>query len=296
MVKWFDFRKKDLRQRNRGKSIMDELIAHIGKEWGRTVDPTPFGHGHINSTFLTVEEPKLVVQEINTYVFPNYKGMMENIFGVTAHLKQKGLTTVDMLKTSDGKLFAEADGRVFRAYRYIDNAVCYESVTPDILKKSGFAIGAFQNALADYPAKTLCEVIPFFHDTPKRFSDLLAAVEADTAGRAGEDVAEIAFYKAHEAFYSCVTSAMAKKKIPLAVTHNDTKVNNILFAADSGEPLALIDLDTVMPGSRLYDFGDALRTGGATAAEDEENLSLVGLDAEKYASFAEGYLQVVGLS
>ena len=188
----------------------------------------------------------------------------------------------------------EIGGRYFRAYLFIEDSVAYDMVTPETLKKAGRAFGEFQKQLADFPADTLSEVIPNFHNTPSRFADLLRAIEENAAKRADDDGEEIAFFLAHEAFYNTVTDRLKDGRIPLAVTHNDTKINNILFDAESGDALAVIDLDTVMPGSRLYDFGDALRTGGSTAAEDEENLSLVGFDEEKFRAFTEGYLAVMG--
>ena len=137
-------------------------------------------------------------------------------------------------------------------------------------------------------------MIKNFHNTPSRYADLCRAIEEDRACRAASDGAEIDFYKSHAAFYSIVTDRLADGRIPLAVTHNDTKINNLLFDKETGRPLAVIDLDTVMPGSRLYDFGDALRTGAAIAAEDEEDLSRVGFSAEKFHAFTKGYLRATG--
>ena len=162
------------------------------------------------------------------------------------------------------------------------------------MRLAGQAFGEFGRHLADFPADTLFEVIPHFHDTPSRYRDLLAAIEKNAAGRLADDAEEIAFFAKYEDFYRTVTDRLSDGRLPLAVTHNDTKINNILFDAADGHPLAVIDLDTVMPGSRLYDFGDALRTGAATAAEDEEDLSLVGFDKEKFAAFTEGYLAATG--
>ena len=281
---------------------MNEANRLPEEEYGIKIIPTLYGNGHINKTYVTESTPRLIVQEINTSIFRDPVAMMNNIIGVTAHMRKKLASagkdpdryTLTVVPTKDGKLYTEIDGRFFRAYLFIEDSMCYDMVTPETLRLAGGAFGEFQKHLADYPAETLFEVIPNFHNTPSRYADLLAAIEKDAVGRAAEDSEEIAFFRAHEAFYHTVTDRLADGRLPLAVTHNDTKINNILFDAANGHSLAVIDLDTVMPGSRLYDFGDALRTGAATAAEDEEDLSLVGFDPEKFAAFTEGYLAATG--
>lgn len=279
-----------------------ELLEQLEKAYGVKIVPSLYGNGHINKTYVTATSPRLIIQEINTGIFKNPEAMMENILSVTAHIskkleaegKDKSRYTLTVAPTADGKPFIEIDGKFFRAYLFIEDSVCYDLVTPETLEKAGFAFGAFQSYLADFPAETLSEVIPDFHNTPARFETFLSSVEKDVKGRAKEDAEEIAFFRAHEAFMRTVTDRLADGRIPLAVTHNDTKINNILFDAKTGDALAVIDLDTVMPGSRLYDFGDALRTGAATAAEDEEELSLVSFDEAKFEGFTRGYLRAVG--
>ncbi len=278
------------------------IFDKLEKAYGVSLLPELYGNGHINKTYITKEKPRLIIQEINTGIFKDPEAMMENILSVTGHIakkleaegKDKARYTLTVVPTADGRFFTEIDGKFFRAYRFIEGSVCYDLVTPETLKKAGAAFGAFQNYLADFPAETLAEVIPNFHNTPARFATFLASIEKDAAGRAAEDAEEIAFFRAHEAFMHIVTDRLADGRIPLAVTHNDTKINNILFDAQTADALAVIDLDTVMPGSRLYDFGDALRTGAATAAEDEEDLSLVGFDEAKFEAFTRGYLSAVG--
>lgn len=277
------------------------IFESLEKAYGVKILPDLYGNGHINKTYVSEESPRLIIQEINTGIFKDPKAMMGNILAVTKHIRAKleaegkdpSRYTLTVAPTADGKSYTEIDGKFFRAYYYIEDSVCYDMVTPETLEKAGNAFGVFQNYLADFPAQTLAEVIPNFHNTPVRFETFLASVQKDVCARAEEDKEEIAFFKAHEAFMRTVTDRLADGRIPLAVTHNDTKINNILFDAKTKDALAVIDLDTVMPGSRLYDFGDALRTGAATAAEDEEDLSLVSFDEAKFEAFTRGYLSAV---
>ncbi len=277
-------------------------LSLLEKEYGVSIDSSLYGNGHINKTYISNSVPRLLIQQINTAVFPDPAGMMDNILSVTAYLqkhfarlgKNPARYTLTVVPTLSGKNYVQIDDAFYRAYLFIENSVCYDMVTPETLEKAGFAFGGFGKDLSDFPADTLNEVIPNFHNTPSRFADLCRAIEKDACGRAAGDKEEIAFFRAHEAFYRTVTDRIADGRIPLAVTHNDTKINNILFDKETGEAIAVIDLDTVMPGSRLYDFGDALRTGAATAAEDEEDLSLVGFDAEKFRAFTHGYLAAAG--
>ena len=280
----------------------NNTLSLVNEAYGIKIIPTLYGNGHINKTYVTESQPRLIVQEINTNIFKDPVAMMENIVAVTEHLGKKlradgkdpDRYTLTVVPAKDGAMYKEIDGKFYRAYLFIEDSTCFDMVTPETLRLAGLAFGEFGKQLADFPAETLSEVIPHFHDTPSRYRDLLAAIEKDTVGRAKEDTEEIAFFESFRTFYATVTDRLADGRLPLAVTHNDTKINNILFDAADGHPLAVIDLDTVMPGSRLYDFGDALRTGAATAAEDETDLSLVGFDKEKFAAFTAGYLAATG--
>lgn len=280
----------------------NNTLSLVEQAYGIKIIPTLYGNGHINKTYVTESRPRLIVQEINTNIFKDPVSMMENIVAVTMHLgkklRQEGKDpdryTLTVVPAKDGEMYKCFDGKFYRAYLFIEDSTCFDMVTPDTLRLAGLAFGEFGKQLADFPAETLAEVIPHFHDTPSRYRDLLAAIEKDAVGRAAEDGEEIAFFKSYSDFYATVTDRLKDGRLPLAVTHNDTKINNILFDAADGQPLAVIDLDTVMPGSRLYDFGDALRTGAATAAEDETDLSLVSFDKEKFAAFTEGYLKATG--
>jgi len=187
-----------------------ELLEQLEKAYGVKIVPSLYGNGHINKTYVTATSPRLIIQEINTGIFKNPEAMMENILSVTAHIskkleaegKDKARYTLTVAPTADGKPFIEINGKFFRAYLFIEDSVCYDLVTPETLEKAGFAFGAFQSYLADFPAETLSEVIPDFHNTPARFETFLSSVEKDVKGRAKEDAEEIAFFRAHHYVFS----------------------------------------------------------------------------------------------
>ena len=176
----------------------------------------------------------------------------------------------------------------------IENTVTYQSVTDrEVFKNSGRAFGEFQNYLAQFDASKLTETIKRFHDTPKRFADFKTALEADSFNRAKDCKVEIEFILSHEDTYGIAMAGLKDGSLPLRVTHNDTKLNNILMDAESGAARAVIDLDTIMPGSMLFDFGDSIRFGASTAAEDEQDLSKVHFDIDLFRAYAEGYCEAV---
>jgi len=244
--------------------------------------------GHINSTFLIeAGEAKYILQKINTAVFKNPYAVMENIEKVTAHLKKKGVDTLDFLKTNDGKIYFENQSGFFRCYAFLQGKDL-EAPTKENMKKCGVAFGAFQKALSDFDASELTEVIPNFHNTKQRYLNLQKALNEDKFGRKKDCeklLADIEVMK-HMAFH------IGKKTLPLRVTHNDTKTNNVLELANGN--FAVIDLDTVMPGLSAYDFGDAIRFGANTAQENEEDLSKVNFSLPVFESFARGYLSQIG--
>lgn len=227
---------------------------------------------------------------------------MANIEAVTEHLRMKTLKrggdpsreAMRIVPTHDGNSFYRSpQGDYWRAYDFIEGARTYEMVeNPLHFYHAGRAFGQFQLLLSDFPAHTLHETIARFHDTRKRFGDFLQAVGADSYGRAEGVQEEIAFILAREGDTSVIVDLMAQGKVPLRVTHNDTKLNNIMIDDETGEGICVLDLDTVMPGSILYDFGDAIRFGASTALEDETNLDLVSLDLELFTAYAKGYLSV----
>lgn len=261
-----------------------------------------YGNGHINDTYCTSTDD-FILQRINTNVFKNPEEMMDNIEKVTAFLREKiaaaggdtARETMTVIKTHDGKnCFWVDDDNVYRVYTFVQNTKSIEKGTREEMYEAGRGFGRFQRYLSDYPADTLFETIKDFHNTPKRVEAFEEAVKADAAGRAASVKEEIEFVRKCAAFASVVTDGIADGTIPLRVTHNDTKINNILFDDKTGEAVCVIDLDTVMPGSALYDFGDALRIGASTAAEDEADLGIVKFDKEIFKMFAKGYFEEMG--
>lgn len=260
----------------------------------------PYGDGHINDTYITDTDPKYILQKINTNVFKDYDRLMNNIALVTEFLANKirenggdpAVETLTIIKTVDGKNYYKLGDDVYRVYDFI-NGVSYNLPNTQLLLEAGKAFGKFQNQLADFDASLLFESIPNFHHTRKRFGNLVAAIEADKMGRAADIKADINFALSCEKYVDVVLDGIADGSIPLRVTHNDTKINNVLFDANTNKCLSVIDLDTVMPGSMLYDFGDALRFGASSAKEDETDLSVVYCQLDKFEAFTEGFLSQV---
>lgn len=268
-------------------------------------------NGHINSTFVldfdnNGEISQYLLQQINVNVFAEPDKLMQNITGVTEHLKgiirknggNPSRETLNFKKAKSGKAyFVSDDGRYWRCYDYVTNAYSCQSIEdPVVFYNSAVAFGNFQRLLADYPAESLFETIPNFHNTVSRYSDFLTAVEKNLSGRADNVKEEIAFAMAREADCHTVVDLIAEGKLPVRVTHNDTKLNNVLFDTDTNKGICVIDLDTVMPGSALYDFGDSIRFGANHAAEDEKDLSLVYLDLGLFEQYCRGYLSSAGKS
>ena len=261
----------------------------------------PYGNGHINDTFLVVADRRYILQRMNTVVFPRPEELMENILGVTGHIRAKvseaggdaSRCTLNVVPTLAGKpFFCDETGGYWRMYDFVEGTVTYEVVeSKEDFRRCAEAFGVFQRQLADYPAEKLHESIVNFHNTPWRYENLMKAVEKDACGRLAEVQDEVAFAKAREEFAKTLEKARANGTLPLRVTHNDTKLNNILFDAESGAAACVIDLDTVMPGYSVNDFGDSIRFGANTAVEDETDLSKVSLDLELFEAYAEGFLR-----
>lgn len=275
-------------------------LNDIMRQFGVEATLTAYGNGHINDTYCD-KKAGVILQRINTSVFTRPTELMENMEGVTNFLREKITAaggdpereTLTIMKTLDGKNYVQYDeANAFRMLRYIDNTMSIdEGASYEYLYKAGKGFGHFQKMLSDFPVEKLHETIPNFHHTPKRVEALKTAIRENLAGRAASVEAEIDFALEQSVFANVVVEGMKNGEIPLRVTHNDTKINNILFDQESGEAVCVVDLDTVMPGSMLYDFGDALRIGGSTAAEDEVDLSKVHFDVEAFRSFAKGYLE-----
>lgn len=249
-----------------------------------------YGNGHINFTYLVHVDmdgttKRMILQQMNKNIFKNPVGVMENILGVTSHLRKKIIErggdpereTLNVVPSKDGKpYFVDSEGEYWRVYHYIEGATCYDQVADDEdFYQSGYAFGNFQCLLADYPAETLHETIPQFHDTAKRFADFKRAVQEDVMGRVASVQREIEFALAREADTRVLGDMLAKGELPLRVTHNDTKLNNIMIDDKTRQGICVIDLDTVMPGLSVHDFGDSIRFGASTAAEDETDLDKV---------------------
>lgn len=266
----------------------------------------PYGNGHINDTFLCVTETgrRLILQRLNHSIFKEPRRIMENIAGVTEHIRAKvaaaggdaARCTLTVLKTEAGELcFCDSIGSYWRLYEFVEQTVTRERAeSMEEFRSCAEAFGRFGGQLADYPAETLYEAIANFHHTPTRFANLLDAIRRDPVGRVKEVEAEIAFALAREEFASSLERAHDEGRLPLRVTHNDTKLNNILFDDTTLLPACVIDLDTVMPGYTVNDFGDSIRFGANTAAEDERDLSKVSLDMTLYEAYREGYLKGCG--
>lgn len=281
---------------------MMEICGAFALE-GRVESFAPFGSGHINSTFQVRTDAgrRYILQKVNTAVFPDPEALMRNIILVTDHLRKKDPDPRHVLNlvpvyTGGYSLDLGAEG-FWRMYDFISGGVCLDRAeTPEDFRLSGKAFGDFQRQMADFPAEKLSEVIPGFHDTPKRFEALHRAIGENRAGRADSALREIDFYLSREEGAALLMNMQRAGELPLRVTHNDTKLNNVMLDEKTREPLCVLDLDTVMPGLAAADFGDSIRFGACTAAEDEPEEDRVHLDMELYEAYARGFLGACGAS
>ena len=264
---------------------------------GTPVSCEPFGNGHINRTFrVTCSSGRVyTLQRINRVAFRHPEELIENIDAVSRFIAKKntGLEMIRLCTARGGRKYAvDAQGEFWRAYDYISGGLSLEAPRDcNDFYQAAVAFGKFQQALADFPAATLHETIPRFHDTEDRLCQLRASVEADACGRVREAGPELAFISAREQELGTLCRMLRSGALPLRVTHNDTKLNNVLLDAKTRKALCVIDLDTVMPGSSLYDFGDSIRFGAATAAEDERDLSRMEMSLERFRVFTRGYVR-----
>ena len=268
---------------------------------GKVVSCTRYGSGHINETYLlrTDAPHDYILQKINRRIFKNVEQLMENAAAVTKHLIQKDANprhTQRLIAASDGKdWYVDAAGEYWRVYDFIADSVSLDRPeTAEDFYQSAVAFGHFQMQLADFPAETLHETIPHFHDTPARYENFKRAVQEDVCGRLESVKAEVDFILARENDARVMMDLLKEGKLPLRVTHNDTKLNNVLLDKNTRKPLCVIDLDTVMPGLAANDFGDSIRFGASTADEDEQNLDKVEMSLELFETYARGFLGACG--
>jgi len=290
---------------------MKHDLANVVKHFqidGEFLEGAPYGTGHINDTYVCYFKTshgnvRYIHQRINNKIFKNVEKLMENIERVTVHLKKKiaasGMDpkrgTLNLIPTVDGKPYYKTDeGDYWRTYIFIEGAKTYDLVeNPSHVYSAAKAFGEFQKMLIDLPGERLFETIPNFHHTGKRFEAFKEAVKRDVKDRAKFVKPEIEFVVKREKNTSVLVDLLERGAIAERVTHNDTKFNNVMIDDKSGEGICVIDLDTVMPGLLLYDFGESVRIMASTALEDEEDLSKVSLDISMFERLAKGYLSVM---
>lgn len=285
---------------------VEEAIQNFKFE-GTLIDTRPYGSGHINDTYLLTFEiasmgrMKVILQRMNKQIFTKPEELMENIIGVTSYLREKIIEnggdpdreTLNLIPTVGEKpYYIDSEGDYWRSYIFITDATSYDQVEKsEDFYQSAVAFGNFQRLLSDYPAGTLHETIQGFHDTKARFQTFREAVKKDVCGRAAKVQKEIEFVLAHEEVANIFSDLQEKGELPLRVTHNDTKLNNIMIDNRTGKGICVIDLDTVMPGLSIFDFGDSIRFGANTAEEDETNLTKVSLSVPLFEIYTRGFLE-----
>ena len=272
-------------------------VLHSFRMDGEPVSCEPYGSGHINVTYLVVTQSgrRYILQMINHHTFRDVAGLMENISSVTEHLRRKSgdpRRALTLVPTTSGACYLCVQGEYWRMYNFVEDTICLQlPETDEDFYQSAVGFGTFQRMLADFPAANLHETIPNFHNTPDRFRAFIETVERDPMHLAKNVQPEIKFALDRQAEMATIQNALAVGELPLRVTHNDTKLNNVLLDAATRQALCVIDLDTVMPGSSLFDFGDSIRFGAATAAEDEQDLSKVEMSLERFRVFTRGYVR-----
>lgn len=286
----------------------EEIIRVFNIE-GEIQSVEPFGSGHINDTLCaTIQQngqiKKYVLQRMNTEIFQDPQGLMNNVIKVTEYLKKiiqsRGgdisRETLHFYPTKDGQLFyRDPEGQCWRLEDLVQNTKSYDmATTPEMFMNTGIAFGQFMADLADFPAEELVEVIPNFHHTGKRFETFESEVKANKAGRLDSCREDVEFALARKELALSLVRQLETGELPLRVTHNDTKINNILMDETTDQPICIIDLDTIMPGACAYDFGDSIRFGASSAEEDEPDLSKVYMRMDLFEAFTKGYMQAVG--
>lgn len=275
---------------------VQEVLSNFRIE-GTPTHCDPYGCGHINGTFLvqTDSGKRYLLQRINHNTFRDVAGLMENIVSVTEHLRAKTddpRATMTIVPTCAGENYICLNGQYWRVLNYVEDTICLQLPETDAdFYESAVGFGRFQQLLLDFPAEKLHETIPNFHNTPDRYRIFLETLARDPMHRASQVQAEIDFVLARQQEMATIQNALDTGALPLRVTHNDTKLNNVLLDAKTRTALCVIDLDTVMPGSSLYDFGDSIRFGAATAAEDEKDLDKMEMSLDRFRAFTRGYIR-----
>lgn len=274
--------------------MQPNIIAGNFRITGNPVSSEAFGHGHINQTYKIITDAgcAYVLQRINKYVFSNPPQLMENANRVTEFIRKQGSLALHFIQSNNGTCcFQDDEGEYWRCYEFVEGFSMDVPEIPEDFYQSALAFGQFQHQLSAFPAHTLYETIPNFHNTPDRFRQLKETIAADPAGRLSSAEKEVAFYLENEAMGCRLQQMLSEGVIPLRVTHNDTKLNNVLLDNDTHKPLCVLDLDTVMPGLSVCDFGDSIRFGANTAAEDEPDMSKMKLDLELFRIYTKGFLE-----
>ncbi len=280
-----------------------QTIRDIGKSFrlpGEVVSYGTIKDGIINATYRVNyknenEEKSYIFQKINTYVFKNPEEIMKNIDLVTSHIRAKnpGKITLHYHHAEDGKNYVNCDDGFWRVMNCVESVTYNTCESENIIRKVGEAFGEFQMNLSDFDGSNLYETIVDFHNTSKRLDTLFSHIDEDPVGRVWEMSREIEYIKSIRDKAAELSEKYNSGKLPVRVTHNDTKCNNVLFSKENDEPLVVIDLDTVMPGMAMYDFADAVRFICSTASEDEPDLSKVSIDTKKFKAFAIGFLSKI---
>ena len=287
----------------------DTILSEVLTAWdypATLVGAVRYGQGHINDTFCVLCQPqegdtvRFILQGLASAAFPHPEELMENFVGITSYLRQQVIAmggdpmreTLSLVKTRDGKdFYTDSNGKVWRLTPFIEGTDCFQKATPELFEASARAFGRFQYMLQGYPAETLHETIVNFHNTEDRYAKFLAALEEDKLGRAKDIQEEINFVVSRKEDCSVALKALRDGILPLRVTHNDTKLNNILIDRDTKEGICVIDLDTTMPGLSINDFGDSIRFGANHCKEDEKDLSKVNFDIDLYEVYTRGFIQ-----
>ena len=279
------------------KRVQVEKIAQAFRIDGQPISCKEFGSGHINYTVkvLTDTGSEYVLQRINKYVFKDPVRLMENVSSVTDFLRERvedPRMALHFIPTHEGPFwFLDDEGEYWRVYDFIGGFCLDAPESEEDFYQSALAFGRFQHMLSEFPAHTLFETIPEFHNTIDRYRQLKESIEANAAGRLDSVKDDVAFLMEREELGCTLQRLRESGELPLRVTHNDTKLNNVLLDKDTRTSLCVLDLDTVMPGLSLYDFGDSIRFGAATAAEDEQDLSKMSMDLHLFEVYTKGFLE-----